>query len=89
MKKISIALVTLCSWAFGASAQMITQQEANSIAKQYVQNQIGQSAELYINENAPNDDGISITTSNEETFRHTTPVGHIAYMNRSNAAICL
>ena len=69
MKKISILLVTLCLWVCGASAQIITQEQANTIVKQYVQNETGQSAELYVNVNAPNDEGISVTTSKEEMFR--------------------
>ena len=69
MKKISITLVALCVWALCAEAQIITQEQANAIAKEYVQNATGQPAELYVHKNAPSDEGISVTTSQEETFK--------------------
>jgi len=68
MKKCNSLIIVLCSWSLLASAQ-ITQENANAIAKQYVQNEIGQPATLYINEHAPSAEGISITTSQGETFR--------------------
>ena len=68
MKKCNSLIIVLCSWSLLASAQ-ITQENANAIAKQYVQNAIGQPATLYINECAPSPEGISITTSQGETFR--------------------
>ena len=68
MKKISITLIALCSWILCAEAQ-ITQEQANTIVKQHVQDQGGQPAELYIHKNVPNDNGINITTSQEEMFK--------------------
>jgi len=68
MKKCNSLIIVLCAWSLAASAQ-ITQENANTIAKQYVQNAIGQPATLYINEHAPSPEGISITTSQGETFR--------------------
>jgi len=63
MKKFNSLIVVLCSCSLLASAQ-ITQEEANAIAKQYVPNEVA----LYVNKNVPNAEGISITTSQGETF---------------------
>ena len=68
MKKISLILIALCSWVLCAEAQ-ITQEQANTIVKQYVQDQVGQPVELYIHKNAPHEDSVTITTSRGEMFK--------------------
>ena len=68
MKKSIILILVLCAWSLLVSAQ-ITQKEANSIARQYVQSEIGQSLTLYIHKSEPHVDGVTITTSQDETFR--------------------
>jgi len=69
MKKIFFALLVLLAWTTLLSAQGLTREQADAIVKDYIQSEALQAADgiLYANSNAPDGEGISITTSNEET----------------------
>jgi len=69
MKKIFITMLVLIAWTMLLPAQ-ITREQANVIARDYIQSEGLQPASaLYANSNDPNVEGISITTSNEETVK--------------------
>jgi len=65
MKKIFIPMLALTVWATSLSA--ITREEADVIVQNYVQSEAA--GKLHANLNAPNGEGIAITTSNGETFK--------------------
>jgi hypothetical protein len=67
MKKICISLSALLISATTLSAQ-VTQKQADSIVKEYLQNEMIEYDLLYINTAPPNEDGITVTTSHEEVF---------------------
>jgi len=69
MKKIFFTLLVLLAWTTLLSAQGLTREQADAIVKDYIQSEALQAADgiLYANSNAPDGEGISITTSNEET----------------------
>jgi len=71
MKKITILTSILLAWSTTLLAEIITQDQADTIAMNYVQSEATQPCTLYFNTNAPNGAGIEITTSNEETFKAT------------------
>jgi hypothetical protein len=66
MKKI-IAMLVIVAWATSLAAQ-ITREQADAIVQNHLQNEAA-AYELYVNVNTPTAEGISITTSNEETFK--------------------
>jgi len=49
-------------------AQTITQEQADAIVQQYANSEVPQSTALYANIAAPSEEGVAITTSNEESF---------------------
>ena len=67
MKKIFISILVLIAWTVSLSAQ-VTREQANVIVWNYVQSEVTNPS-LYANLNAPNDEGIIVTTSNEEAFK--------------------
>ena len=64
MKKIIISMLVLIAWTTSLTAQ-ITREQADSIVLEYIQKEVT----LYVNINTPNEEGITITTSNQETFK--------------------
>jgi len=65
-KKVTFLVATL---AFSAvSMAQITQEQADTIVKKHLQSELIGDSLLYINVNIPSANGITITTSNEETF---------------------
>ena len=69
MKKGFILTSVLLAWTASISAENITREQANDIVQQYVQSEVTQPGTLYANDNAPDGNGVSITTSNGETLR--------------------
>jgi hypothetical protein len=65
MKKIFTSVLVLIVWATSLSA--ITREEADVIVQNYVQSEAA--GTLYANLSAPNGEGITVATSNEETFK--------------------
>jgi hypothetical protein len=68
MRKILILFLAFVALATSLSAQ-ITRKQADSIVKEYLQNEMITYSSLYVYVNLPNEEGIEITTSNEETFK--------------------
>ena len=68
MKKTIISALVLFIGA-ASSFALITQEQANTIVQNYVKTEVTQPTALYANVNAPNEEGIVITTSNGETFK--------------------
>jgi len=60
-------MLILGVWITSLSAQ-ITRGHADNIVREHLQNEFVQST-LYVHANLPNEEGISITTSNEEVFK--------------------
>ena len=69
MKKIIILISIFAAWSASLLAENITQEQANAIALTYAQSEAPQFAALYANLNVPDEAGIEITTSNEESFK--------------------
>ena len=67
MRKISILAFGLTLWTASLQAQ-ITQKQADTIAQNYLQNKMIDYGLLYVYTHLPNEEGITITTSNEEIF---------------------
>jgi hypothetical protein len=67
MRKITVLLMISVAFATSLSAQ-ITRKQADTIIQKYLQNEMITYNLLYVHANAPNEEGITITTSNEETF---------------------
>jgi hypothetical protein len=67
MRKIVFSISVLLALATTLSAQVMRKQ-ADSIVQKYLQSEKIEYELLYIHVNAPNEEGITITTSNEETF---------------------
>ena len=59
-----MSILTACATSLSA----ITREDADDIVRDYAQSEAAQPCTLYVNVNAPNVGGISITTSNNETF---------------------
>jgi hypothetical protein len=68
MRKILILVLAFVALATSLSAQ-ITWEQADNIVKEYLQNEMITYNLLYVYVNAPSEEGIEITTSNEETFK--------------------
>jgi len=68
MKKYIVIMSFLTAWATSLYAANITRQQADVVVQNYLQ-EITHSGALYANVNEPDEAGISITTSNEETFK--------------------
>ena len=68
MKKLRILTLFLVAWSASLSAQ-VTREQADEIVLNHLQNDAVQSEFLYVNVSTPAAEGISITTSNEETFQ--------------------
>ena len=68
MKKIIFSMLALLAWAASLSAQ-ITREQADAIVLDYLKNEGVQADILYINDKEPAEEGITLTTSNEETIR--------------------
>jgi hypothetical protein len=81
MKKI-IPILVLVALATPLSAQ-ITREQADSIVQEYLQKETITYNLLYVHVDAPNEEGITITTSNEETFK--TKYACWAYYSDENA----
>ena len=62
-----------------------TQEQADSIVLNYIQNEAPQPCLLYVNVNAPSKEGISITTSNGETVRAKYACW-VYYLNESSGS---
>ena len=69
MKKVIILMSVLIAWATSLPAGNITREQADAIVQDYVQSEVTQPATLFTNLNEPDEAGIAITTSNEETVR--------------------
>ena len=69
MKTKIITMSILIAWATSLFAQNSTREQADVIVLNYVQSEAIQSGILYANVNEPDEEGITITTSNGETFR--------------------
>ena len=67
MKRICIFLSVLLISVTYLSAQ-IARNQADSIVLNYLQNEMIEYELLYVHINTPNQEGITITTSNEEIF---------------------
>jgi hypothetical protein len=67
MKKITVSILISVALATSLSAQ-ITRTRADTIVREYLQNEMITYDLLYVHANAPNEEGITITTSNEEIF---------------------
>jgi hypothetical protein len=72
MKRICISLLVLLISATSLFAQ-IAQKQADSIVKEYLQNEMVEYDLLYVHRDTPSGDGITITTSNEEIFTAKYP----------------
>jgi hypothetical protein len=68
MRKILILVLAFVALATSLSAQT-TRKQADSIVKEYLQNEMITYSSLYVHVNVPSEEGIEITTSNEETFK--------------------
>jgi hypothetical protein len=68
MRKILILVLAFVALATSLSAQT-TREQADSIVKEYLQNEMITYTSLRVHVNAPSEEGIEITTSNEETFK--------------------
>ncbi len=71
MKKSIISMLILIAWGTSLSAQRITRTQADEIATHYVKNAAGSPdlCALYVHANAPNGEGFSLTTLQEETIK--------------------
>jgi len=72
MKKLIVSMLILLAWTTSLSAQ-ITREQANAIVINHIENEVTPPYLLYVNVNAPNQTGIAITTSQEETFKAKYP----------------
>jgi len=68
MKKMFLLMLALIACATSLSAQ-ITQEQADEIVLEYIQNEVAQPYFLYVNVKAPNPSGIALTTHNEESVK--------------------
>jgi hypothetical protein len=68
MKKIIISILVLIFCAISSNAQ-ITQEQANAIVLQYIQNEVTLPCVLYASTYAPSESGLVITTYKEETVK--------------------
>ena len=66
--KIILSFLFLLAWAVSLPAQ-ITRKQANEIVLDYLKNEGIQTEILYINVNTPDNEGLVISTSNEETVK--------------------
>ena len=69
MKKIFIVMSVLIAWTASLSAENITRKQADKIALDYLQNELTQPFLLFVNVNAPNEEGIVITTYQGEKIK--------------------
>ena len=69
MKTKFIITLIFIAWTTSFFAENITREQADAIVQNYVQSEVAQLGTLYANVNDPSEEGIIITTSNEETFR--------------------
>ena len=60
-----MSILTACTMSLSA----ITREEADDIVKNYAKSETAHSYTLYANVNNPDEDGISVTTSNDESFK--------------------
>jgi hypothetical protein len=67
MRKIVFSISVLVALATTLPAQ-VTREQADIIVREYLQNEMIEYELLYIHVNTPSEEGITITTSNEETF---------------------
>jgi hypothetical protein len=67
MKKLIIPMLIFLAWTISLSAQ-ITQEQADKIVLEHLQNEVTPPYLLYVNVNAPSEAGIAVTTFQEETF---------------------
>jgi hypothetical protein len=67
MKKIIIFMLILLVWTVSLFAQ-VTREQADSIVREHLQNEMIAYSHLYVHINVPSEEGITITTSNEEIF---------------------
>ena len=70
MKKIIISMLILTAWAASLTAGNITREQADEIVLDYLQNGLKElPCLLFVNVKAPSEEGIVITTFQEETFK--------------------
>jgi len=69
MKKVVILTTIFVAWSVTLLAANITQEQANDIVLTYAQSEAPQFIALYTNLDEPGEEGIVITTSEEETFK--------------------
>ena len=70
MKKVLIVMSALIAWAASLTAGNITREQADKIVLDYLQNELKEMpCLLFVNVKAPNEEGIVITTYQEETFK--------------------
>ena len=69
------------------SAQQVTREQADAVVNEHLQSEGIESNLLYINVNLPKAEGVSITTSNEETFRAKYACWTY-YLNESELSQC-
>jgi hypothetical protein len=67
MRKVIILILVLTALATSLLAQ-VTRKQADSIVREYLQNEMITYNLLYVHVNEPNEEGITITTFNEEIF---------------------
>jgi hypothetical protein len=67
MKKTIVLMSVLFVWGTSIFAQ-ITREQADNIVKEYLQNELIEYDILYVHTDEPSQEGITITTSNEEIF---------------------
>ena len=83
--KTLFLLLILLAWATSLSAQ-ITRAQADAIVLNYIQTgNVTQPYHLYVNDNAPNETGISITMSTGETVKAKYAC-MVYYLNESESA---
>jgi hypothetical protein len=68
MKKIIFPILVLTAWTISLSAQT-TREQADAVVLEYLQSKVTRPYLLYVNSNAPSQEGIAITTFQEETVK--------------------
>ena len=79
-------MMFLVAYAATSLAQ-ITRGQADTVVKEYLQREVVASSSLYVHVNAPDAEGILLTTSNDETFKATYACWAY-YLNESELSQC-
>jgi len=86
MKKMILSISLFTALAMSLPAQ-VTREQADTIVLEYLQNEVTTPYTLYVNVNLPSEEGIAITTSNEETCKAKYACWAY-YLNESEAVRC-